>query len=286
MAGITAAQTLANNSITDFVIVEYNGDLGGRVAHTTFGNDSTGQPYTIELGANWVQGLENDETGAVNPIWLLAQKYGLNNTYSNYSLIETFDKDGPTDYTDLIDDVDTAETLMQANTGEFITNNIQDYSVRCGMSMAGWNPGKDPKRQAAEWWVWDWEYSWQPELSSALFGSVNLNTSFEQWNDNNNFVWDKRGFNTIVKGEAAEFLNCTADFNCSGDARLMLNTIVTNVTYSDDGVIALNQDGSCVEAEYAIMTFSLGVLQNDVVGFEPDLPEWKYRSINTFQMGT
>lgn len=76
MAGVTAAQTLANSSINDFVIVEYNSDLGGRIAHTTFGEDPSGKPYTVELGANWVQGIENDQTGAVNPIWRLAQKVG------------------------------------------------------------------------------------------------------------------------------------------------------------------------------------------------------------------
>ena len=39
--------------MTDFLIVEYNGDIGGRVAHTTFGVSDNS--YTIELGANWVQ---------------------------------------------------------------------------------------------------------------------------------------------------------------------------------------------------------------------------------------
>lgn len=76
LAGVTAAQTLANNSINDFIIVEYNGDLGGRIAHTTFGEDPDGNPYTVELGANWVQGIQNEQTGAVNPIWRLAQKVG------------------------------------------------------------------------------------------------------------------------------------------------------------------------------------------------------------------
>jgi polyamine oxidase len=46
------------------------------------------------------------------------------------------------------------------------------------------------------------------------------------------------------------------------------------------------EDGSCVEAAYAICTFSLGVLQNEVVAFEPELPDWKQTSIATFQMGT
>ena len=42
-----------NNSVTDFLIVEYNSDIGGRVAHTTFGVPNNS--YTIELGANWVR---------------------------------------------------------------------------------------------------------------------------------------------------------------------------------------------------------------------------------------
>ncbi len=47
-------QALANASIDDFLIVEYLGDLGGRVAHITFGAQSDGTPYIVELGANWV----------------------------------------------------------------------------------------------------------------------------------------------------------------------------------------------------------------------------------------
>ncbi|ETN42703.1 uncharacterized protein HMPREF1541_01861 [Cyphellophora europaea CBS 101466] len=287
LAGVTAAQTLANNSIDDFVIVEYNNDLGGRIAHTTFGEDQDGNPYTVELGANWVQGIENEETGAVNPIWLLAQKYNITNTYSNYSSIETFNETGPVDFSDLLDEIDVSYTQMQTDTGRFILDNIQDYSVRSGLSLAGWKPKKDAQKQAVEWWYFDWEYSWQPEVSSAMFSMANYNTTFYQWSDENNFVWDSRGFNTIVKGEASEFLNCTTDsYDCSNDDRLLLNTIVTNLTYSDEGVIVLTEDGTCLEADFAICTFSLGVLQNEVVTFEPQLPEWKTRAINTFQMGT
>lgn len=54
LAGITAAQAMSNASMTDFVIVDVNSYIGGRVAHTTFGKDPEGNPYTVELGANWV----------------------------------------------------------------------------------------------------------------------------------------------------------------------------------------------------------------------------------------
>jgi polyamine oxidase len=61
---------------------------------------------------------------------------------------------------------------------------------------------------------------------------------------------------------------------------------VTNVTYGQDGVTVTNKDGSCISADYAICTFSLGVLQNDVVTWDPPFPHWKERAIETFQMGT
>lgn len=85
--------------------------------------------------------------------------------------------------------------------------------------------------------------------------------------------------NTIVKGLASTFLS-------DNDPRLHLNTEVTNITYSNDGVTVHNKDGSCVEADYAITTFSLGVLQNGAINFSPELPDWKQEAIQKFTMGT
>jgi polyamine oxidase len=182
MAGITAAQTLANNSVTDFVIVEYNGDLGGRVAHTTFGAQPDGTPYIVELGANWVQGLQTDD-GPVNPIWTLAQKYKLNNTYSDYDSILTYNETGYVNYTDVFDEIDVAYEEYEIDAGYTITDNLQDTSVRSGLALAGWKPRKDPQKQAIEWWYFDWEYSYPPEVSSAVWSVVNYNTTFYQWSD-------------------------------------------------------------------------------------------------------
>lgn len=53
--------------MTDFVIVEYNGDIGGRVAHTTFGAKPDGTPYVVELGANWASGYKDyDQNNTCN----------------------------------------------------------------------------------------------------------------------------------------------------------------------------------------------------------------------------
>lgn len=70
------------------------------------------------------------------------------------------------------------------------------------------------------------------------------------------------------------------------DKRLLLNTVVTGVNYSDNGVTVQTQNGTCIDAEYAIMTFSLGVMQQNVVEFHPPLPHWKQSAVANFEMGT
>jgi polyamine oxidase len=125
----------------------------------------------------------------------------------------------------------------------------------------------------------DWEYAYPPEQSSQEFGIVNYNTTFYQFSEENNYVFDSRGFNAFIKGEAASFLK-------PNDPRLLLNTVVTNITHNDDGLTVHTRNGTCIKAAYAICTFSLGVLQNDDVAFDPLLPQWKRTAIETFQMGT
>jgi polyamine oxidase len=97
-----------------------------------------------------VQGIQNEETGDENPIWTLAKKYNITNTYSNYSSIETFNETGPVEFSDLLDTLDEDYVEMEADTGYGLMNNIQDYSVRSGLSLADWKPKKDPQAQAIE----------------------------------------------------------------------------------------------------------------------------------------
>lgn len=279
VAGVTAAQALSNASVTDFVIVERNSYIGGRVAHTTFGSKPDGSgPYTVELGANWIQGL-GSPGGPENPIWTLGKKYNITNTYSNYSSILTYDETGANDYSSVLDSWEETYAVAEANAGAALSGNLQDLSGRTGLSMAGWKPKKDMQAQAVEWWSWDWDTSFSPEESSFVFGVAGNNLTFNQFSDENNFVTDQQGFNKFVIGEANEFL-------ASDDTRLLLERVVTGVTYSKDGVTIQSDEDECIEAEHAICTFSLGVLQNEVVEFDPPLPTWKSEAIESFQMGT
>ncbi|RAL13132.1 putative flavin containing polyamine oxidase [Aspergillus homomorphus CBS 101889] len=303
MAGVAAAQALTNASVSDFLLIESRETLGGRVWHTDFGKDKEGRPYVVEFGANWVyfyapqsrhlQGLGSADT--INPVWALvgvatfvanladqqAKKYHLRNTYSNYSSLRTYNESGETDYRYLLDKYAEAYQIAARDAGQILMQNLQDQTARTGLALAGWRPRKnDMAAQAVEWWNWDWEDASPPETSSFVFGMAGENLTFNQFGKANHFVLDPRGYSTIIEQEAA------AIFGDGPSSRLRLNTHVTAIDHSHKGVTIHTNNGDCIEAAYAICTFSVGVLQNHAVAFRPPLPRWKRTAIEKFNMGT
>ena len=86
---------------------------------------------------------------------------------------------------------------------------------------------------------------------------------------------DPRGFKEFLLAEAAEFLQ---------PDQVLYNSTVTNIAYSDSGVSITLVTGETLQADYALCTFSLGVLQHDDVTFEPALPDWKQEAIQSMDM--
>jgi len=74
---------------------------------------------------------------------------------------------------------------------------------------------------------------------------------------------DERGFKTIIQAEAQTFLK---------PAQIFLNSTVKTIQHSDKGVSVTLSNGKVVSADFALCTFSLGVLQNDDISFQPPLP--------------
>ncbi|XP_072030279.1 uncharacterized protein [Amphiura filiformis] len=71
-----------------------------------------------------------------------------------------------------------------------------------------------------------------------------------------------------------------------GDARIAHNSRTVFVNQTDDCVIATTSDGTEFVGEYAIITNTVGVIQNGGVTFEPPLPRWKSEEFFRYQMGT
>ncbi|KAI0115531.1 putative flavin-containing polyamine oxidase [Nemania sp. FL0031] len=281
IAGITTAQALSNNSMTDFLILEYKDHVGGRVHSAPFGTGLDGKPLLVEYGANWIQGL-GQPGKRQNPIWELEKKWNIKNHISNFSNILTYNETGLVDFSAEIEAFEGALGEMSERAGEILEGNLQDPTVRTGFSLIGWKPlqRKYPAAsEAVEWWLYDGEQATKPEESSLVFNAAVSNFTFLQFSNENNFVIDQRGHRAWIEGEASTFLS-------PSDRRLRLNTRVENIAYGPEGVIVMTDSGSCVQADYAVCTFSIGVLQHEnAVKFEPTLPAWKRTAIEMFEIG-
>jgi hypothetical protein len=95
------------------------------------------------------------------------------------------------------------------------------------------------------------------------------------FSDSNNLCIDQRGFKVIIQAEAAEFLQ---------PSQVSLNSTVTSIEYSSDGVKVTLADSSVLSSDYVICTFSVGVLQYGDVTFNPALPAWKVEAIQNMVM--
>lgn len=93
--------------------------------------------------------------------------------------------------------------------------------------------------------------------------------------DDNQMALDPRGFKYIIQAEAAEFLQ---------PSQLRTNSTIKMIRHADSGVSVELESGEVLHADYALCTFSLGVLQHDDVVFEPALPDWKEEAIQSMTM--
>ncbi|KAI1539240.1 polyamine oxidase [Pyrenophora tritici-repentis] len=165
VAGITAAQALANQSVTDFLILEYQDHIGGRMRNTKFGSDPDGNPYTVELGANWISGLGQDTDGPENPVWTFSKQVNLTSPNSDAFSIATYNETGAVDYTDILDEFEDYWSKFEQSAGTILSENLQDRSFRAGLWQSGWRPKSDPTRKAVEYYLWDWETAQVRSLS-------------------------------------------------------------------------------------------------------------------------
>ena len=74
-AGVTAAKTLHDKGITDFLVLEGQDYIGGRMKVVPFAG------IKVELGANWIHYFDEEE----NPLVPLRDKHNLRGHLSNYS---------------------------------------------------------------------------------------------------------------------------------------------------------------------------------------------------------
>ena len=266
MAGIAAAKTLQVNGITDFIVLEATDRLGGRIRK----DDETG----VELGANWIHGLDLSDKKR-HPIWREWTEC---------------DDDGPDgsitpDITALYDDNGAinitqyreVEKMFQiaSNKVEEMTETLSDEtSLRVALCKNNWTPNSSLEH-FTEWVHIDFCIAIKPEnLSAKLFYSDDTYTDYLGPEDDpiDYLVTDTEGYSSVVDCMARNFKD-----------KVKLNSAVTIIQRAEDCVCVTVQDNKQYCGDYAIVTFSIGVLQAAIHNedtFAPQLPEEKETAIN------
>ncbi|EEB86686.1 hypothetical protein MPER_16269, partial [Moniliophthora perniciosa FA553] len=102
----------------DFLIIEGRNELGGRMMSHKLGN------FTVELGANWVQGTQTDD-GPANPIFELVNKHGVKTQYNDlYGSITYYNSEGPANFSDDGSAADEDFEALVATAGERVERSL------------------------------------------------------------------------------------------------------------------------------------------------------------------
>lgn len=149
--------------------------------------------------------------------------------------------------------------------------NESDLSQRSALRMSGWKPNTN-EDLAIEYLTYDFLYGVGPDNVSLRFSD-----DFDPRNlkPNDIRLTDNRGYGHLIH----QMANI-----CTGDQRVHLGECVDVIKYSDSHVLVRTKCGKEYVADYAIVTFSIGVLQSGMVTFEPALPEPKLERIHSIHM--
>eukprot|EP00118_Oscarella_pearsei_P017922 m.180435 g.180435 ORF g.180435 m.180435 type:complete len:506 (+) comp39254_c0_seq1:147-1664(+) len=269
LTGLQAAQTLKENGV-DFLLLEASDHVGGRVA-------ATGVDQVAADSMFWPRDLTNAENDPLGP-WF--EKCGFTWTDPVPSAMKFIDSTGA--------DRTPNATVRQGEFFNILSKISRDYSnglipdsrapsIEAVFTMYGWH-ATEPLDWYTEWYFYG-DFGLTLSAQSAMYylflhgpKGANANTQYFH------------GKNQLQSGRSLP--KCMSDRIFSGDLRdnLVLNAKVTSISRTESGVTVTTEGGATYQGDYAIVTFSLAVLQRNLVAFTPPLPFWKRLAWAEFSM--
>ena len=147
MAGIAAAKTLSDSGVTNFVILEARDEIGGRMRVADFAG------VKIELGANWIQGVDPSGSGRfkVNPLWALKQQCGLQGVFSDYNSLVVYNSAAENVTGELPwSEINTALEKVSNLSKQRQEEGKDDISIREALVISNWKP-TTPEDNFVDW---------------------------------------------------------------------------------------------------------------------------------------
>ena len=163
-------------------------------------------------------------------------------------------------------------------TEQLLEDKLDDISLKQGLEMFDWIP-ESALENFTDWVKVDFCAGIGPSVLSVKLYYTSTYTDFlgpeEDAEGEDYLVLDDKGYSFVVECLARGF----------GD-RIKLNSLVMTIQTADDCVCVTLEEGKRYCGDYAIVTFSIGVLQAAIqyedypVQFDPPLPQDKQNAIN------
>ncbi|CAH3172047.1 unnamed protein product [Porites lobata] len=251
LSGITTAKTLLDNNIKDFYVLEGQDYIGGRIHAVQF------EGVRVEAGANWLHSLDNEASEVLVKLMSDSKISGL---WSNYSDFIIRDENGidVTDWKVIQKFKKTVVEKLEDFQWHRKKRNMPQIPARVGLQLMGWK-SDSPIEKVLEYFKIDFTHSKNPELIS-FYNLIGEGKDF--------LVSDQRGLWFMYKSLYRRVKK-----------KVLLKKTVDSITYSGNSVVIQTKENETFVADYALCTFSTGVLASDSIAFNPPLPQWKQEAI-------
>ena len=297
-SGISAARTLHDANI-DFVVLEADQKIGGRIQNQQFGK------YVIENGANWIHGPYTEDNPPINnPIWNFKNKYDMKGSTTNWDDQTRMRLDGNNvpesemeKWWDILQDAKSfclqmGKYLLKTNKNDKMENQESiDISLDDCFNEFGYGSNYTTSLDESigefiKWWDFYADVTIPAKnMSLMLWAGEQLDDA--DYIDEDFFITDQRGYNVFLHEISKNFKDS-----------IKLGHHVTHINHDDSGVdirVTTNESTNNIKpslskilkihAKYVILTVPLGVLQKESINFDPPLPGKKIESIRRMKMG-
>lgn len=263
LSGLTAAKELTQHGI-NVVLVEARDRIGGRINSIPLDNG-----LYVELGAQFVHGVKN------NPLYSMSERYHLEVKPYTRSDWAIYDIDGH--------EVDKGE----------LDNLVKEYKEEIkSLNLSRRSDNKD-RFTVEDIKDIDLKLLKHKAIHSHDLRSLAKMISIKELNEEKLFFY-KAGLNKkesesnflVVNGYQKMTDGLYQEANNTGRLQTLLSTEVNVIDHHGDEIIIKTKGGEVLQADAAICTLPLGVLQSGHVTFKPLLPEAKIKAINTLKSVT
>jgi len=284
IAGLSCAKYLIENEIEDFLIIESNGEIGGRCQTID---------ESIELGADMFHGQTSN-----NPLYDLAEQNHLIEQIDEYERDNCYhDENGQSIDEDLINEIKEIfdeilekkiptypyENYPYISLGEFLSTELNDYLQ---VTRAALDDDEINQREK----VIDW-FSKQHSCLNMIGCEKLIDVSVQGWNSFERLS-TKIDERVYVKGGLVNFLK-RIFLEKIPMKHIQLNTIVRrihiheNQGYVSVEIVRKNREMQVYHVKHLVCTQSIGCLKQTMHEmFDPPLPYTKRLAIDKLGFGT